>query len=214
MGILFSLTNLFSSKDQWGVIGKYYNTSFFRIPPSILKICLGFMYGMVGSAFLIYLNWPILVIGGLMFALIAVITHRDKIRDKWKIAILFGLFLMSFDWIFENIGSIVNFWHSYNSILFIAAVPLEVMIGATCGGFGYALFLPKKWGTKYILLLSLIPAVGGTLGENTLQLIGNMNYAGGWIWVHAMVAYFLTWIMLNIVWYFLINKKSFMLRSC
>jgi hypothetical protein len=115
---------------------------------------------------------------------------------------------MSFDWIFENIGALLDFWYSFGSIFFVMAVPIEVMISAFFGGFAYSLFLPNKWNFKYILLISLIPTVGGPFGENRLQILGRMKYSGGWTWIHAVIAYFFTWLLLSFVWYFVIKRKG------
>jgi hypothetical protein len=204
---LFGLAYLYSPKDQWGIYERYYSENKTGKIKAV-KFILGFLLGAAASLVLYLLNWWLVMFGGVAFAAIAVVVYKEKFRKYWKHALILGIYLMVSDWVIENAGAMLGYWFSYNSIFFVGAVPLEVMVAALGGGIGYGLMLPKKWDTKYLTLASLIPAVGGLMGEAKLQLIGNMAYGNGWFWPHAMVAYFLSWVVLSFLWYKVILRSK------
>ena len=203
LAISFAFTELYSSKEQWGVMEKFYKKTSAKG-----KLFFGFMWGAICFVVLSLIDREIVVLGTIIIFILTAALYRNKLKSLWKSALLLGIFLMVFDWVVENIGAKLNFWYSYTSVFFVLAVPIEIMIAALLGGFGYAMFLPKKWNWKYVSLTSLIFAFGGMLGENTLRSKGFMSYSGGWTPVHAFAAYFLVWTLLNIVWYFVLERKK------
>lgn len=194
IAILLGLVNVYSTKSQWAIFEKFYTK------PRYNKFIFGAVYGLVAGSLLFLLNWNFVVLGALSFAFVASLIYKKDLRI-FKYALILGVFLMVFDWVVENIGAMLNFWYSFNSSFFVLAVPIEVMIAAVLGGFAFALFMPRKFNLKYILLVSLLVGIGGAFGESRLQLIGLMTYGGGWFWPHAVISYFLTWVLLSIVWY-------------
>jgi len=201
--ISYAFAELYSYKEQWGTAEKFYKKTSTKG-----KLFFGFVWGIISFIVLAFIDRQIIVLSAIGLIAITTYLYRNKLKTLWKSALLLGIFLMVFDWVVENIGANLNFWYSYISVFFVRAVPLEIMITALLGGFSYALFLPKKWNWKYIFLISLIFAFGGMLGENTLRSKGFMSYSGGWTPIHAFVAYFLVWILLNLVWYFVLNKEK------
>ncbi len=131
-----------------------------------------------------------------------------KNKTLIKKALMFGLFLMVFDWIVENIGAMLGFWISTNSLLFVAAVPIEIMLLATLGGAAWVHQFPKKLNWIYTLGDALIFASFGMIGEYLLKANNQMIYMGGWTSLHAFVGYFGTWILISLVWYKVISKKA------
>ena len=61
---------------------------------------------------------------------------------------------MVFDWVVENIGALFGYWFRSGSAFFVLAVPIGVLIAALLGCYAYALFLPKKFDIKYLLVLA------------------------------------------------------------
>jgi hypothetical protein len=198
LGMLFGLANIFSTAEQFGILRNSYN------PSEIVKFCVGFIYGITAAAILSKLNWKLVPSGGVFLAVFAAFVFQFP-SDLLIKAFALGLFLMVFDWVFENLGAKFGFWYSKNSSFFIKAVPIEVMIGALSGGIGWALLMPRTFDPVFVLLISLFVGIAGALGENTLKRIGNMEYGNSWTWKLAVVSYFLVWLMLSFVWYFLIN---------
>jgi len=195
--LLFGIGAVYLPEDHW----KYFNKK-----SKIRRFIHGIGYSAIGVLGLYLLNWWIVLIGGILFATVAIFSTKH-IKKIWKYSLYLGLFLMIFDWILENIGALMGFWVSYGSMLFVSAVPLEVMIACVSVGVAYSVLVPKKWNLKYIIFCSLIPAVGGTLGEARLQSIGLMTYGNGWTWIHAFISYFAAWILLSVIWYKILLKR-------
>ncbi len=202
MGVVFGFVYFYSKKDQWGRFDKRYSEK------HISNFIYGFIFGSFAAVVLFFLDWPILILSVIPFAGLATWIYSKRLKKIWRHALLLGIFLMAFDWVFENMGAHFGYWFSKNSAFFVLAVPIEVMIAALLGGYAYALFLPKKFDIKYLLIIALLPAIGGPLGEAQLQSIGRMTYGNGWNWPHAVIGYFLTWIFLDLVWYKILKRKE------
>ncbi len=141
--------------------------------------------------------------------------YRKSTPRNLKAAVLLGAFLMIFDFVFENVGTLVfGYWGTSGSALFILAVPIEVMLTCFFGGAAWALyvlsahtaFIARYPNHAYqslryalILLNLLFFGVGGAAAEWCLTLRGVMYYAGGWTPLHAFVAYFATWTLLHLL---------------
>ena len=203
LAISFALAELYSSKEQWGRMDKYY-----KLASTKGRLLFGFGWGALCFIVLAFIDRQIIVLGAIGLFILTTILYKDKLKSLWKVALLLGIFLMVFDWVFENIGANLNFWYSYISVFFVRAVPIEIMITCLLGGFSYALFLPKRWNWKYALLISSVFGFGGVMGENTLRSNGFMSYSGGWTPIHAFVAYFSVWFLINLVWYFVLNREK------
>lgn len=155
--------------------------------------------------------WIIPSISVLLF----LFEYRKSTPQNLKAALLLGTFLMVFDFIFENVGTLVfNYWGTTGSSLFILAVPIEVMLTCFFGGTAWALYVLSahtSFISKYrnqsnpslryslILLNLLFFGAGGAVAEWSLIQRGVMYYARGWTTPHAFVAYFATWTMLHVI---------------
>lgn len=146
--------------------------------------------------------WSILLILTVAWFLIEVkLNWRNKTRIKR--ALLIGLFLMIFDFIFENLGAVGSFlgeWQSFHSLFFILYVPIEIIFVTLLGGTAWALYLPKKFNIYYSLGDILLFSTYGMIGEYILTVNGIMWYRGGWI-PHEFIGYMITWIILHILAY-------------
>ncbi len=155
--------------------------------------------------------WIIPSISVLLF----LFEYRKSTPKNLKAALLLGTFLMVFDFIFENVGTLVfDYWGTFGSSLFILAVPIEVMLTCFFGGTAWALYVLSahtSFISKYrnqsnptlryslILLNLLFFGAGGAAAEWSLIQRGVMYYTGGWTTPHAFVAYFATWTMLHVI---------------
>ncbi|MCJ7579832.1 MAG: hypothetical protein MUP98_04775, partial [Candidatus Aminicenantes bacterium] len=128
MGVVFGFVYYYSKKDQWGRFVEGYTKK------RISNFVIGFVCGSFAAIVLTFLDWPILVLSSIPFAALATWIYSKRIKKIWKHALLLGIFLMTFDWIFENLGAHFGFWFSYDSAFFVLAVPIEVMIAALFGG--------------------------------------------------------------------------------
>ncbi len=144
--------------------------------------------------------------------------YRKSTPRNLKAAVLLGAFLMVFDFVFENVGTLVfGYWGTSGSSFSILAVPIEVMLTCFFGGAAWALYVlsahtafiarypnhssqPLRYAL--ILLNLLFFGVGGATAEWCLIERGVMYYAEGWAFPHAFIAYFATWTMLHV----LLNK--------
>ncbi len=130
------------------------------------------------------------------------IEFRGRSQQDLKKAVEVGVFLMVFDFIVENIGKVLGLWETYNSILFVGAVPVEVMILALAGGTAWALYQPSRFSGWYTFAGILIFATFGTIGEYIIAEKGLMVYMGGWSSLHAFFGYALSWTILHSIVYF------------
>ena len=144
--------------------------------------------------------------------------YRKSTPKNLKAALIIGAFLMIFDFVFENVGTLVfGYWGTYASSFTILAVPIEVMITCFFGGTAWALYVLSahtSFISKYrkqsnpslryslILLNLFFFGAGGAAAEWSLIQRDVMYYAKGWTTPHAFVAYFATWTMLHV----LLNK--------
>jgi len=184
---------------------------------SIYEFALEFVIFFFGlGAFLvpssIPFNWWIIPsISVLLF----VFEYRKSTTRNLKVALFIGAFLMVFDFIFENVGTLMlGYWGTRGSSLFVLAVPIEVMLSCFFGGTAWALYvlsahdsfvtthqsMSSKSLRFYLMLLDLIFfGAGGAAAEWCLIQRDFMYYAGGWTTQHAFVAYFAVWTMLHIL---------------
>jgi len=144
--------------------------------------------------------------------------YRKSTPKNLKAALIIGAFLMVFDFVFENVGTLVfGYWGTYASSFTILAVPIEVMLTCFFGGTAWALYVLSahtSFISKYrkqsnpslryslILLNLFFFGAGGAAAEWSLIQRDVMYYAKGWTTPHAFVAYFATWTMLHV----LLNK--------
>lgn len=145
--------------------------------------------------------------------LLFLFEYRKATREKLGVALLIGMFLMVFDFAFENIGTLVfGYWGTNGSSLFVLVVPIEVMLTCLFGGTAWALYVLSAHAlfvSKYqshsnkplrfllILLDLFFFGAGGAAAEWCLVQRGVMYYAGGWTSLYAFVAYSATWTMLH-----------------
>ncbi|NIO36726.1 hypothetical protein GTO27_03380, partial [Candidatus Bathyarchaeota archaeon] len=84
-------------------------------------------------------NWWIIPTFSLLLFLL---EQRNSPRTNLKIAFIVGFFLMSFDFAFENIGTLLfGYWGTSGSSFSILAVPIEVMLTCFLGGAAWALYI-------------------------------------------------------------------------
>jgi len=147
--------------------------------------------------------------------LLFMFEYQKGTRNSLRIALIIGFFIMSFDFVFENVGTLVlGYWGTSGSSLFVLAVPIEVMLTCLFGGAAWALYVvsvhaslaPKLQSHSnsslrfsLILLDLTFFGVGGASAEWCLIQRGFMYYANGWTTLHAFVAYFATWSMLHVL---------------
>jgi len=152
--------------------------------------------------------------------LLFLFEYRKATKKNLKVALFIGVFLMVFDFVFENVGTLVfGYWGTFGSSLFVLAVPIEVMLTCFFGGTSWALYvlsahnlfvtnhqsLSSKSLRFYLILLDLFFfGAGGAAAEWCLVQRGVMYYALGWTTPYAFVAYFATWTMLHT----LLNKLT------
>jgi uncharacterized membrane protein len=140
--------------------------------------------------------------------------YRKNTRNNLKIALIIGVFLMAFDFVFENVGTLLlGYWGTSGSSLFVLAVPVEVMLTCFFGGTAWALYVlsvhaslasrfsNSKPSPLFLLILLDLTffGVGGAAAEWCLIQRGFMYYANGWTTFHAFVAYFGMWSILHIL---------------
>ena len=158
------------------------------------------------------LNWWIIPsISVILF----LFEYRKSTPKNLKAALIIGAFLMIFDFVFENVGTLVfGYWGTTASSFTILAVPIEVMLTCFFGGTAWALYVLSahtSFISKYrnqsnptlryslILLNLFFFGAGGAAAEWSLIQRGVMYYAKGWTTPHAFVDYFATWTLLNIL---------------
>jgi len=147
--------------------------------------------------------------------LLFLFERRKNTRKNLRIALIIGVFLMSFDFVFENVGTLLfEYWGTSGSSLFVLAVPIEVMLTCFFGGAAWALYVlsvhaslvlrfkdnfNRSLRLPLILLDLAFFGAGGAVAEWSLIQRGFMYYANGWGTPHAFVAYFATWSMLHVL---------------
>ena len=166
-------------------------------------------------------NWWIIPVVSLLLFLL---EQRISTRNNLEIALIIGFFLLTFDFVFENVGTLLfGYWGTRGSSLFVLAVPIEVMLTCFFGGAAWSLYVMSMHGLfisrfqgrfngplrLYLILLDLFFfGVGGAVAEWSLVQRGVMYYANGWISIYAFIAYFVTWLMLHILLDALMRRKQ------
>jgi len=144
--------------------------------------------------------WSILLFSVVGWFLIELKTNWND-RTGIKKALLIGLFLMIFDFAYENFGFYLGLWRSFYSLFFVLHVPVE-MLGVTfLGGTAWGLFLPKKFSKMYSAFDILLFSTVGACGEFLLLKANIMTYLGGWTSLYAFFSYMATWTILHILRY-------------
>lgn len=149
-----------------------------------------------------YLIYVTLVFGAIIWFYYEVTYRKRKIYP----AILMGIFLMSFDWFFENLGAVFGLWTTHMSYLPVWHVPIEIMMLTLIGGTAWAMHLPKKIKKDFIIVESFIFAFFGSLGEYLLIQNFVMKYYGGWTSILAFISYFFSWLLLFYIWSIIVKK--------
>lgn len=148
-------------------------------------------------------SWIILLASAMTWFGIEAARNKGRIVTALKI----GLFLMVFDFVFENIGWLAGLWQT-KSMLAIGVVPIEVMGIALFGGAAWALYLPRKFNLWHSLADCTLFGFFGALGERLLIMQGLFVYKLWWTSVLAFAAYFLTWVLLHFVRYRTIKDEK------
>jgi len=137
----------------------------------------------------------------LLFAAIgifsSIFTFRKRSKNEVRRGIYLGIFLLVFDYIFETAGYYLNLWEATGSVFRLGAPPIEVLIIAFLAGFTYTMLFEKKFKLYYGLATSLLIAVVGTSFEALLISEGLLIYSGGWTSYHALVSYFVTFLLMH-----------------
>lgn len=166
----------------------------------ILFIILGIFFWYSLSVLPKFSFWSMLLFLAIVWFLIeAKMNWKNKMEIKKALAI--GLFLMIFDFVFENFGSYLGLWRSSYSLFFVLTVPIEIMGVTLLGGTAWALYLPRIFNKTYIISDILTFSAFGALGEFILISNGIMTYLDGWISLYAFFSYMITWLILHILKY-------------
>lgn len=176
----------------------------FRKPP-MMYACLLILFSLLAILFTSGILSPLAIwwtLAGLAVAWLALeyALNRKSPRMLQK-AILMGLFLMVFDFIFEGSGTLFELWRSSHSVLPVMTVPVEVMLICLFGGAAWYLYLPRKFNLPHSAADILLFALFGALGEAVLMGNGMMTYYQWWTSYHAFIAYGITWVILHYVRY-------------
>lgn len=167
------------------------------------------LFLVLGFVFYAYLPGPIIWLlldaAALGFLLVEVKLNSWALAKKMASV---GAFLCIFDFAFENAGSLLGYWFSTDSALFVLHVPLEIIFLTFVGGVAWAMYLPKKFDPIFSIADIALFALFGALGEWVLIQNGMMHYYQGWTSLHALISYALTWIVLHAVRYELFEKKT------
>ncbi|MEM3369712.1 MAG: hypothetical protein QXE90_02565 [Candidatus Micrarchaeia archaeon] len=145
----------------------------------------------------VFLLFTAIGMWGTVYYLVKDKTPKSKLKELNSRAIKLGIFLLVFDFIFENLGLLLGYWYTSGSILQLGAVPIEVMGIAFCAGFTYAVLFPRKFDTKLGFFSSVWIAAAGTAIEAILVSQGVLMYTGGWTSLHAFVSYFAAFMIMH-----------------
>jgi len=118
-------------------------------------------------------------------------------KDVIRRAVRLGLFLFAFDFMFENAGLLLGYWHTSGGLVQLGAVPIEVTVIAFLAGHAYAMLFPRKFDWRVALPTSLLIAVAGAGIEAIINSQGALIYTGGWTSLHALVAYFVAFLIMH-----------------
>lgn len=131
---------------------------------------------------------------GILATLVAYLRPN---AETLKRAVILGLVLAVLDFAFENWGAQAGLWTSYGSPLFLGAVPIQVFLIAILAGMAYHLVILPRHDALYVVATSLLIAMVGVGIEGLLLDYKLLTYTGGWTSVHAMAAYFITFVAVN-----------------
>lgn len=120
-------------------------------------------------------------------------------HDQLKKALLLGLFLAVFDFVFENAGAMTGLWYSQGASAYLLAVPIQVFLIALLAGAAFHLALPARKDALYMTATALLIAVIGAGIESILLDHQLLTYANGWTSTHAVLSYWATFLLLHIV---------------
>ncbi|MBN1454906.1 MAG: hypothetical protein JW945_01445 [Methanomicrobia archaeon] len=157
----------------------------------------------------IWTPWFVLSAGAIVWFVIELFVEKPT-GTRLKKALVVAIFLVVFDFIFENSGTIFNLWYSSNSLVPVcmpiesihpACVPIEVMLVILFGGAAWALYVPQDFKLTYSVLDLLLIATFGAIGEYILIQFGLMHYLQWWTSLYAFLSYVATWILLHLVKY-------------
>jgi len=145
---------------------------------------------LIGMSLWMFFLLTAIAIWGVVFYL------RNPDKTTRKRALMLGLFLFAFDFIFENMGAAADLWQ-VNSGYKLLAVPFEVMAIAVLAGYTYSLVFPRKFDMRMGVASSLLIAVAGVFLESMLMDQKLIVYMGGWDAYAALVAYFFAFMIMN-----------------
>lgn len=131
---------------------------------------------------------------GIFGTLFVLLKPKKQVMSR---AMKLGLFLFAFDFIIENAGLLLGYWHTCGSVLQLMAVPLEVALIAFLAGCAYALLFPPKFDWSLGAASSLLIAVVGTGIEAIIVGQGVLVYTGGWTSYHTLAAYFAAFLLMH-----------------
>ncbi|MDE1855738.1 MAG: hypothetical protein KGH49_00680 [Candidatus Micrarchaeota archaeon] len=173
----------------------------FKLPRESGTLAVLLCYFIVlGVAFYYYnlgqLSWDILLASAIAWLVFEGLDNSKRLVRAFGV----GIFLMLFDFAFENAGWLAGLWQTH-SIFAIGVVPIQVMGIALFGGAAWALYLPRKFNIWHSVADCIVFATFGALGEWLLIQQGLFTYNLWWNSGLAFLAYFLTWVLLHFVRY-------------
>jgi hypothetical protein len=142
------------------------------------------------------LSWYVILASAIAWFGLEARENRGRVRTALGV----GVFLLVFDFAFENSGWLAGLWFT-KSQFHVGVVPVQVMGIALFGGAAWALYLPRRFNLWHSVVDCVVFATFGALGERLL--IGQVLfvYQQWWTSYDAFVAYFLTWVILHCVRY-------------
>ena len=152
---------------------------------------------MLSMSIWLFLLFTAIGIWGTVYILARDNTPKTKMKNIIPRAIRLGIFLLVFDFIFENIGSILGYWSTSGSLLQLGAVPIEVMGIAFCAGFTYTILFQKKFDWQLGFFSSIWIAAAGTAIEAILVSSNVLVYTNGWTSLHAFIAYWFAFMIMH-----------------
>jgi len=170
---------------------------------TLLALVLAFMFmafaissGIIAGTFIYWM----LVFAAMAFLAVEMYSWRKEPARITK-AFLVGIFLLVFDFGFENAGWILGLWQTHYASVAVGVVPVEIMLVCLIGGTAWALYMPRKFNQLQSTMDVLTFAMYGAFGEFMLIGAGLMTYYAWWNSWLAFAAYALTWVILQFVKY-------------
>ena len=153
------------------------------------------------------LTWGALVICAFGFLAFEYLVHKPS-SEQFVNALYTGLFLMLFDFVVENSGTLFGLWRSNGGAITVLTVPIEVMLVCLIGGMAWALYVPKRFNIFFSAADLLVFSFFGALGEWVLIQNGMMTYYLWWTSIYAFIAYALTWFLLHSFRYLVVPEPA------